>query len=58
MSVDKTRIAEQFIGAIPHSQALGMELTDIGDGTAEISMAYDERFIGDPDTGVIHGGAV
>lgn len=58
MSVDKTRIAEQFIGAIPHSRALGMELTSIGDGTAEIAMEYDERFVGDPDTGVIHGGAV
>ena len=55
---DKTRLAEQFIGAIPHSQALGMELTEIGDGTAEIAMAYDPRFVGDPETGVIHGGAV
>ncbi len=35
-----------------------MELTEIGDGTAEIVMNYDERFIGDPETGVIHGGAV
>ncbi|HKL54617.1 MAG: PaaI family thioesterase [Roseovarius sp.] len=58
MSVDKTRIAEQFITAIPHSQALGMELTEIGEGTAEIVMDYDSRFIGDPETGVIHGGAV
>lgn len=58
MSADKTKIAEQFIGAIPHSRALGMELTAIGEGTAEIVMAYDERFVGDPETGVIHGGAV
>ncbi len=58
MSVDRTKIAEQFIGSIPHSRALGMELTTIGDGTAEISMDYDERFVGDPETGVIHGGAV
>ena len=33
---DKTQLARQFIEAIPHSKALGM----------------------DPDTGVIHGGAV
>lgn len=58
MSVDKTRIAGQFIGAIPHSRALGMVLTAIGDGHAEIAMDYDERFVGDPETGVIHGGAV
>ena len=56
--VDKATFARQFIEAIPHSRALGMQLTDIGGGSAEITMAYDERFVGDPKTGVIHGGAV
>ncbi|MCP3970544.1 MAG: PaaI family thioesterase [Rhodobacteraceae bacterium] len=35
-----------------------MTLTDIGPGTAGVAMPYDERLIGDPETGVIHGGAV
>lgn len=52
------KIARQFIEAIPHSQALGMVLEQINDGLAVISMPYDARFIGDPLTGVIHGGAV
>ncbi len=51
-------IARQFIEAIPHSKCLGMKLTEIGQGEATLTMPYDERFIGDPDTGVIHGGAV
>ncbi len=55
---DKTKLARQFIEAIPHARELGMVLTEIGDGTAEISMAYDNKLIGDPETGVIHGGAV
>ena len=50
--------AQRFIEAIPHSRALGMQLEDIGEGRAVISMPYDERFIGDPATGVIAGGAV
>ena len=50
--------ARQFIEAIPHSRALGMQLDHLGAGVAEISMAYDTRFVGDPQTGVIHGGAV
>lgn len=50
--------AQRFIEAIPHSKALGMRLEAIGDGKAVISMPYDERFIGDPSTGVIAGGAV
>lgn len=54
----KTKFARQFIEAIPHSRALDMRLDDIGPGTAEISMPYDLRLVGDPRTGVIHGGAV
>lgn len=50
--------ARQFIEAIPHARALSMELDAIGPGTATLSMPYDPRFIGDPRTGVIHGGAV
>lgn len=55
---DKTEIARQFIEAIPHSKALGMKLRDMGEGTASIEMPYDEKLVGDPETGVIHGGAV
>lgn len=55
---DKAKLARQFIEAIPHAQSLGMELTDISEGVAVIRMPYDARLIGDPKTGVIHGGAV
>jgi uncharacterized protein (TIGR00369 family) len=55
---DITTIARQFIAALPHSHALGMELEEIGTGSATISMPYDPALIGDPATGVIHGGAV
>jgi uncharacterized protein (TIGR00369 family) len=55
---DRKTIAQKFIDVLPHSRALGMHLDDIGDGWAILSMAYDPRLIGDPQTGVIHGGAV
>ncbi len=55
---EKTRIARQFTEALPHCRALGMKMLSIGDGEAVIAMEYDERFVGDPKTGVIHGGAV
>ncbi|OYX41373.1 MAG: thioesterase [Rhodobacterales bacterium 32-67-9] len=54
----KLKAARQFIEAIPHSRALGMVLDRLEDGVAVISMPYDARFVGDPQTGVIHGGAV
>lgn len=55
---NKLKMARQFIQALPHSKALGMDLVDLGEGSAEITMPYDDKLIGDPQTGVIHGGAV
>jgi uncharacterized protein (TIGR00369 family) len=55
---EKARIAKQFIEAIPFSNALGMNLDDIGDGYAVITMPWSDDLVGDPHTGVIHGGAV
>lgn len=55
---DNKKFVRQFIEALPHASALGMELQMLKDGVAIVSMPYDTRFIGDPATGVIHGGAV
>lgn len=51
-------LARQFIEAIPHARALGMELEEIGGGVATISLPWREDLVGDPKTRVIHGGAV
>lgn len=58
MDDKKLKIGRMFIEALPHARALGMELVEYGDGIAEIRLPYDEMLIGDPETGVIHGGAV
>ncbi len=58
MTKNTKEIGHQFINALPHANALGMEIVEFGGGLAEIRLPYDERFIGDPETGVIHGGAV
>ena len=50
--------ARAFIAALPHAVALGMVPEAMDAGRATVSMPYDSRFIGDPETGVIHGGAV
>jgi uncharacterized protein (TIGR00369 family) len=54
----KAELARQFIEAIPHARALGLSLSEIGDGVAEAVMPYRAEFAGDPSTGVIAGGAV
>lgn len=50
--------ARTFIMALPHCAALNMSVDMIGDGTATMSMPWDDKLVGDPSTGVIHGGAV
>lgn len=58
MTQFRNDIAEQFIAALPHANALGLRLENIGAGDAQISLPYNETLIGDLDTGVVHGGAV
>jgi uncharacterized protein (TIGR00369 family) len=50
--------ARAFIDTLPHSRALGMRVERFDDGHAVLSMPYDRRLIGDPVTGVLHGGAI
>lgn len=54
----RSLLARTFIEVIPYAKALGMQLTEIDDGKAVITMDYDPALVGDPETGVIHGGAV
>ncbi|MBM1814049.1 PaaI family thioesterase [Pseudosulfitobacter pseudonitzschiae] len=56
--MDKVRMARQFIEAIPHARDLGLQLIELENGVAVITMPYDKKLIGNPATGVVHGGAV
>ena len=55
---DILKTARSFMSALPHARALGMQITELGEGRATVTMPWDARFVGDPVTGVIHGGAV
>lgn len=50
--------AQQFIEALPHCGFLNMDIRETGPGRAVMSVPYDPRFIGDPATGVVHGGVI
>lgn len=47
-----------LLSALPHCKAMGMELLASADGCATLRLPYSEMLIGDPETGVISGGAV
>ncbi len=48
----------RFIDEMPFCRAMNMVLEEVGEGTAVVSMPRNERLVGDPVTGVAHGGAV
>ena len=50
--------ARRLVRALPHARDLGMDVLEAGDGTAVMALDYDPRFVGDPATGVLHGGVV
>lgn len=48
----------EVIGLIPHAQSLGMETIHATRGMAIMKLPYDERLVGNPENGILHGGAV
>ncbi len=47
-----------FAANVPHNLALGITVDDIGDRWARFRLPYDVRLVGDPVTGVLHGGVI
>ncbi|MGE0867140.1 MAG: PaaI family thioesterase [Kofleriaceae bacterium] len=43
---------------IPHSHALGIKVLEVTRDRAVYLLPYDARLIGNPETGVLHGGAI
>lgn len=53
-----TFAARAFTETLPYFRATAMSVDKVGDGRAELSMPWDARLVGDPATGVLHGGVV
>jgi uncharacterized protein (TIGR00369 family) len=48
----------EMLAGLPHARALGMRVEHAGEGEASLAIPYDARLVGDPASGVIHGGVV
>ena len=51
-------VAKQFAQSLPHARALGIVPVAMGGGEATFRLPWREDLVGDPETGVLHGGAV
>ena len=49
---------KQFLGGVRHSMVLGMELVHIEPPGLVLRLPYSDQIVGNPETGVIHGGAI
>jgi len=52
------RIAEAFTQYVPHNRALDLRLEDFADGMALFRLPYADHLVGNPETGVLHGGVI
>lgn len=51
-------IAKLFGSFSPHTRTLGFEVVSMKDGRAVAKIPYNPQFVGDPLSGVLHGGVV
>ena len=47
-----------LIAHIPHAEAIGLVVLDARPDEAWLRVPYAERLIGNPETGVVHGGVI
>ncbi|MDK8465195.1 PaaI family thioesterase [Marinobacter sp. SS13-12] len=55
MRMDRVR---RFIGTLNQARELGLTVTSAKKGQLTLCLPYSDLIIGNPDTGVIHGGAI
>lgn len=48
----------RLMSGLAFSAEIDMRLHKAGDGVAVLSIPYDARLVGDPETGVLHGGVI
>lgn len=48
----------RFIDTLKQAKELGLSVTEAREGSLTLCLPYSDRIIGNPDTGVIHGGAI
>ena len=54
----RLKLVRGFSANVPHNKALGVEILEMKPHEALFRLPYDEKLVGNPDTGVLHGGAI
>lgn len=54
----RRQVCERYVDSVRHSRELGIEILETGEQSVRARMGWQERLVGNPDTGMIHGGAI
>ena len=49
---------QRLIAHVPHARLLQMTVIDVAPGECRIRLPYSDRLVGNPETGVVHGGVI
>lgn len=53
-----TALNRHFEQLVPHNRALGLVLVSLAPARVRFSLPWAEKLVGNPETGVLHGGAI
>ncbi len=56
--LDPSKGQRFFVETVPHSVALGLQFVASGNGWVQLALPWREDLVGDPDSGVVHGGVI
>ena len=55
---DRKIYEQAFSDSIPQNKALGLEVVEIARGRGVMRLPWKQELVGNPETGVLHGGAI
>ncbi len=54
----RRRLEARYVDAVPHNRALNLRVADYGPEHLSLCLPYREDLVGNPETGVLHGGCI
>lgn len=54
----RRRLEGRYVGAVPHNRALDLHVVDYRPEHLSLCLPYREDLVGNPETGVLHGGCI
>jgi uncharacterized protein (TIGR00369 family) len=54
----RRRLEGRYVGAVPHNRSLNLRVVDYKPEVLSLALPYRDELVGNPETGVLHGGCI